>query len=186
MLNLDKMNPQIDGNNLDLAQITKILSEHQRTIIIILIAISLILTVGIFNDHNAKVAALRKLMVQEQGKIGVIKTRDGALADLNHYKSGIPKQMTEFELITQISNDANLYHLNIASLSPAENKDMGLYDSTDLSFTAVSDDFKGMMLFLRKLEKSDSPITINTWSGHEGDGGKISFDIEISAVHIHS
>jgi uncharacterized membrane protein len=185
MLNLDKINSQFDINNLDASQITNILTEHQKTIIIVLIVGSLLMAAGIFNDHHAKETALRARMSQEQEKLGVIKSRDAALADLNHFKSSMPKQISEFELITQISNDANLYHVNIASLSPADNKDMGLYDVTDLSFTAVSDNFKDMMLFLRKIEKSDSPVTVNTWSGHEGDDGKISFNIEISAVHIH-
>ena len=138
-----------------------------------------------FNDHRTKDQGLHTQMSQAQEKLEAIKTRDAAGQELDHFKSSLPKKINEFELITLISNYAKLYHVTITSLSPAESKDMGLYDAINVRFEAVSSDFKNMMLFLRKIEKSSSPLTVNTWSGHEGDDGKISFDIEISAVHIH-
>ena len=50
---------------------------------------------------------------------------------------------------------------------------MGLYDSIDVNFNANADSFKDMMLFLRKIEKSNSPLRINSWSGHEETAGKL-------------
>ena len=62
---------------------------------------------------------------------------------------------------------------------------MGLYNVITVRFDVTSTDFKSVMLFIRKIEKSNFPIKIDDWVGHEGDGGKISFTMNISAVLIH-
>jgi hypothetical protein len=85
-----------------------------------------------------------------------------------------------------ISEYAKSNHVNITSLSPAESKDMGLYDSIDVTFDAVSENFKDMLLFLRNIEKSSAPLRIGSWLGSEAENGKITFSIAISAVFIHT
>ena len=97
---------------------------------------------GMFNDHRIKDQDLRTQMSQAQEKLEVLKARDAAIKDLNNFKSSLPKKLNEFELITLISNYAKLYHVTITSLSPAESKDMGLYDIINVSFNAESDNFK--------------------------------------------
>ncbi len=185
MINLDKLNSNLDINNLDFTQIPKILIENQKIVMIIIFIGALLIAGGMFKDYRIKEQNLRARMSQEQEKLGVIKSRDAAIVDLNNFKSSNPKEIDQFELITQISNYANLYHVTIVSFRPPEKKDMGLYDALNFSFTAVSNSFKSMMLFLRNIEKSDLPLRIDTWTGSPGEDGKISFDIGTSAVHIH-
>ncbi len=186
MINLDKLNSPFNIKDLDAAKFTKILSEHKNPLIkIALIIVSLLMVGVIFNDHRIKEQGLRARMSQAQQKLEVLKARDAAIRNLNNFKSSLPKKLNEFEIITLISDYAKLHHVTITSLSPAESKDMGLYDVINVSFDAVSDNFKDMVLFLRKIEKSNFHLRVDSWSGHEAEDGKITFSIKISAVLIH-
>ena len=186
MLNLDKLNPQFSVEDLDAAKFAEALKKHRNSLITVVLIIGSLLMVGLmFNDHRIKEEGLRARISQAQKKLEVLKARDAAMGDLNNFKSSLPNKLNEFELIALISNYAKLCHVNIASLSPAESKDMGLYDIIHVSFNAVSDNFKDMMLFLRKIEKSNFPLRVDSWSGNEVKNGGISFVIEINAVLIH-
>lgn len=186
MANPDKLNSKIDLKNIDVNQLVSILSEHQVTLINLgLIIGSLLLVGGMFNDNRVKAQGIRLQMSQVQDKLVAIKSRDAAAKDLDKFKSSLPKRLNEFELTTLISNYAKLYHVSIPSLSPAESVDMGLYDAINVKFDASADNFKNMMLFLRQIEKSEYPLRINSWSGHELENGTIFFDIEVSAILIH-
>jgi hypothetical protein len=179
--------PQFSFKDLDLEQLTKALSENQNSVIKIgLLLGSLLLAWVMFNDHRTKDQALHAKISQEEQKLDAIKVHDVALGNLNNFKSSLPKKINEFELIALVSNYAKSYHIAIPSLSPAESKDMGLYDAINLKFNAEADNFKDMMFFLRKIEKSEFPLRLNSWSGHEEDNGNISFDIDITAVLIHT
>jgi hypothetical protein len=186
MSNLDKLNAQFNMKNVDTSQFMKALSEQQNSFIKLFFVVgSLVLVVLMFNDHHTKDRALHDRLSQLQDKLEVLKNRDIALKDLSDFKSSLPKRQNQFELIMMISNYAKAHNITITSLSPAELKDMGLYDVINVSFDAVADDFKDMMLFIRTIEKSKTPLRIDTWSGHEGEDGKITFDLEINAVLIH-
>jgi len=180
------LNTQIDFKDINLKQITKSLTEHQNTLIkLVLIGGSLILAVVMFNNHRAKDAGLRTQVSQEQQKILAITAHETAAKDLTLFRSSIRKRLNEFELTVLISNYAKTYHIKIPSLSPGESKNMVLYDIIDINFNAVADNFKDMMLFLRKIEKSEYPLRVNSWSGAEDQSGEITFEINISAVLIH-
>jgi len=185
MIDLNKINLQFDIKDIDAAQVSKILIEQQKTIKMVFLIGTLLVGGLMYNDHRSQEAGLHVKMSREQSKYEVIKAHEAAAQDLSHFKSSIPKEISVFDLIRLISNDAKLYNSNIVSYSPSQKKDMGLYDLTNVSFIAESDNFKDMMLFLRKIERSDSPIMISVWSGHEEEDGKISFTTTIGAVHIH-
>ena len=187
MIDLNKLNSQLNAiKDMDVTQLIDLVKEHQNFLIKVALVIGSLLMVGVmFNDHRVKDQGLRVQMFQTQQKLDALKARDGVIKDLNDFKSSMPKKLNEFELITLLSNYAGLYHVTIASLSPAESKDMGLYDVINVSFSAASDNFKDLILFLRKIEKSNFPLRVDSWSGHEAEKGKITFEIVISAVLIH-
>ena len=84
MLNLDKLNSQLDLNNLDIGKIIKLISEHQNTFIkIVLVVGTLFLAVMMFNDHRVKDQGIRTKIDALQQKLSVIKSRDQAVLDLN-------------------------------------------------------------------------------------------------------
>jgi len=187
MLDFNKLNSQIDFNNIDADQLTKVISEHRNSFFnLVLIAASLLLAGVMFNDHRVKEQNLRVKMADIQDKLLALDAGDAAVRDLNKFKSLLPKKLNESDLITLISEYAKSNNIVITSLSPADSKDMGLYDAVDVNFNSASDNFKDMMLFLRKIENSDFPLTINSWSGHEEADGRITFTLEISAVNIHT
>jgi hypothetical protein len=187
MLNLDKLNSQVDLKSLDLKKLTKVFAEHQNTLIkSVLIIGSLFMAVVMFNNHRIKSQVLTSQISQAQQKLDAIKTHEQAAHDLDAFKSSIPKRINEFGLLSVISNYAKLYHVAIPSLAPGDSKDMGLYDVININFEAQSDNFKDMMLFLRKIEKSNFSLRVNSWSGHALDDGGITFEIDISAVLIHT
>jgi hypothetical protein len=183
----DKLNSDFDLKNAgSVDHIIKNLGEYQNSLINVgLIVVTLIIAGVMFNDHRTKDQGLRLQMSQAQDKIEAVKARDAAIQNFNNFKSSLPKKLSEFDLITLISDYAKLYHVTISSLSPAESQDKGLYDVINVNFDAESDDFKGMMLFLRTIEKSNLSIRINSWSGKEEPDGKINFDAKIRAVVIH-
>jgi hypothetical protein len=188
MIDPKKLNSQISFKDLDLDKLTKALSEHQNSVIKLVLVIGALLLAGVmFNGNRVKVQALKLQVSKAQQKLDAFKARDAAVGNLNAFKSSLPKRINEFELITLISNYAKSYNVTIPSLSPGESKDMGLYDAIDISFSASSDSFKNMMLFLRKIEKSDLPLRVNSWAGDEAEDGTITFtfQIDISAVLIH-
>ena len=186
MFNLDQLNSQLDLKNLDIAKLTKLASEHQNSFIkIVLIVGSLVIAGVLFNDYHVKDQDEHAKITELQGKLDAMKSREQAVTDLDNFKSSMSKKINEYELITQMSNYAKLCHVTITSLSPAESKDMGLYDLINVNFNAVSDNFKDLMLFFRKVEKSEYSLRINSWSGREADDGRVVFTIEISAVNIH-
>jgi len=187
MLNLDKLkSPSLDINNLDFSQIGKLVIQYQSVVKIILLAASLLLTAGMYNSYRLQEQALHTKIAQEQDKIQAIKSQQKVLDKLNHFKSSIQKELNVFDLVTLISNDAKLSSTSIASYSPGQNADKDLYSTVNVHFDVVSDNFKDMMVFLRKIERSEFPFIINSWSGNESSDGKISFSLDISAVHIHS
>ena len=186
MINPNKSTSPFNIKDMDVAQLIRLLGEHQNSLIkLVLIIGSLLMAGGIFNDHRVKEQDLRFLTSQAQEKLGVLNARDAAIQGLNHFKSSLPKNLNESELITLISNYAKSHHVIITSLSPAESKDMGLYDIISINFEAVSDNFKEMVLFLRKIEKSNFPLRVDSWSGHKAENGEITSTIGISAVLIH-
>jgi hypothetical protein len=185
---LDKITSGIQDVDTDqlASQVTKSITEHQNTLFkLVLIVGTLTIGVMIFNDHHAKEAGIRARISQAQEKLEAIKDRDAAIQGLGNFKSSIPKTINVFELIPLISNYAKQYNSNISSYSPDQSKNMGLYDVLNVHFDMVSDNFKDMMLFLRRIEKSNYPLRIDSWSGNKAEDGKISFTIEISAVLIH-
>ena len=186
-MDLDKLNSQFSIKNVDTDQITKALSEHQNSVFkLALIAGALLLVVVMFNDHQAKVRGVHAKISRLQEKLEAIKARDVAIQNFSDFKSSLPKKLNEFELIDLISNYAKAHHVIISSLSPAESKDMGLYDIINVGFNGTCADFKHMMFFLRNIEKSKFPLRIDSWSGHKEQDGQITFVIAISAVLIHS
>ena len=186
MINLDKINSQLDIKNLDTEKLTKLVIENQNVLIkIILVVGALYLSWNMFNDFQLKNKGITAKIALLEQKMNAVKARDAANQDLDAFKSAIAPKINEFELITLLSNYAKKDNVNITSLSPAESKDMGLYDAINVNFSASSKSFKEMMHFLRKIEKSKSSLRINTWSGHEDRSGAITITIEISAVMIH-
>ena len=187
MIDLNKLNSQLSTiKDMDVAQLIAIAKEHQNSLIKFALIVGSLLMVGrMFNDHRIQGQLLRVQMSQAQEKLEVLKARDATIRDLDDFKSSLPKKLNELELISLISNYAEAQHITIASLSPAESKDMGLYDVISLSFSATADHFKELILFLRKIEKSNFPLRVDSWSGYETDQGKITFAIVISAVLIH-
>jgi hypothetical protein len=187
MVDLNKFNSLLDLKNLDVTQIVRLLGENLNTLIkFSVIIVSLIIAVMIFNGNHAKEKNMLVLMSQAQQKLDSIQARVAAVDNLNVFKTALPQKLNEFEVITMISEYAKSNHINIASLSPAESKDMGLYDSINVNIDATSDNFKDMILFLNNIEKSQAPLRIDTWSGHEVENGKITFSIAISAVFLHT
>ncbi len=186
-INLDKLNSVYNSiKDLDPAQIIKAIREHLNSFIKLVLILGSLLIVGVmFNDHRIKDRDLRDRRAQAQKKLEVLNARDAAIRDLNNFKSSLPRKLNEFELITLISNCAQSHHVTITSLSPAESKDMGLYDVINVNFSAASDNFKDMMLFLRNIEKSNFPLRVDSWSGRAAENGKTTFEIEMSAVPIH-
>jgi len=185
MINLDKINPQFDINNIDPAQLVKLLSDNQKIVVSVIAIVALVIAGSMFNDFHAKASSLHAQMTQEQSKLDAIKARDTAVNDLNSFKAAIPKELTVFDLVTLISNFAKSNNVTIASYTPSQTKDMGLYDEIDVHFDLASDDFKAMMIFLKQIERSKYPVMIHSWIGHEDDSGKIIFKIAISAMLIH-
>jgi hypothetical protein len=187
MADFNKLKSQLDLKSLDLVQITRILNDHQHTVIKYALIIGSLFAAGVmFNDHRTKEQGIRAQMTAVQEKIDAIKARDASIKDISTFQSSLPKKLNEFELITLISGYAKSYHVNIPSLSPAESQDMGLYDVIIVKFDAMSDNFKDMVLFLRKIEKSEFPLKIDAWSGSQDQNGNITFTITISAVLIHT
>jgi hypothetical protein len=182
----EKTNSQFRLKNLETANLSQVLTEHQSSFIKIVLLLGVLIIGGLmFNAHRAKEQDLLSQVSLVQQKLDVIKARDAAIKDLNGYKSSLPKKLNEFELIALISDYAKLNHVTITSLSPAEGKDMGMYDVINVSFNATCDGFKDMVFFLSKIEKSTFPLRINVWSGRQEAKGKLNFAIEISAVLIH-
>ena len=187
MLNLDKINSDFDLKDLDAEKILKLIIEHQNSIIKLVLLIGVLLIGGgMFNDYHRKGQVLQVQMTKAQEKLDVIKSRKTALDELKKFKSSVSKNLSESELITLISEYAKSHNVAITSLSPGESKDMGLYDNLSVSFQATSDSFKNLLLFLRKIEKSDFPIMVDSWTGQEEEKGKINFGIKVSAVLIHT
>ena len=181
----NKLNQQFNINDIDTTMLTKALSEHQNTVVkLVLIVGALVWIILMFSDTHHKQWELRFKISQAQQKIQTMKQRDDSVTALQKYKSTLPKSLNEFEFITLISNYTKLQNINMTSFSPAESKDMGIYDTITISFNAIADNFKDMMFFIRKIERSSFPIKINSWSGHEEENGKIDFTISISAVVI--
>jgi len=185
MINLDKFNTQFDVNDIDPAQIVKLLTDNQKIVVIAIGIFTLLIAGVMFNDFHAKSAGLRLKMSHEQGKLDVIKAREKAINDLGSFKASIPKELTVFDLITLITNYARANNIDIVSYLPSPSKDMGLFDQIDVRFDVSTSDFKGMMLFIKKIESSKYPILINSWTGSEDKDGRISFKLAISAVLIH-
>jgi len=182
----DKLNPEFDINNIDFKQLIALYGDKLSLgIKIILGAGSLILTMMFFNGYQAQDKALHVKISQVRQKLEVLKTRDAAVENLNNFKSSLLPKIDESRLITIVSDDAKEFNVTFNSLTPNDSRDMGLYDVINISINAVSDNFKDMMLFLRKIERSDYPIRIDSWSGSEGEDGKITFMIQINAVLIH-
>jgi len=179
---------QFDINNLDTGQIISLLEEHKNSIIMVVVVVgSLFLAGSMFNNYRTKTQALHVQLTQLQEKLDAIKVNQAALNSLNNFKSGIPKNLNEYDLISLISDDAKLYHVDTPSLSPAGIQNMGLYDVINVSFSATADNFKDMMLFLRKIEKSEFPLRIDSWSSviDQPGEGTINFNIKMSAVLLH-
>ena len=129
----NKSKSQFNLQDIDTAKLTEALSEHQNTLDqrkLSLVIGSLFIAVGwMVNNFHLKEKDLRTQMSQAQDKLAVIKTRDAAVSALNEFKSSVPKKLNEFDLITLISDYAKAHHVSIfTAFSPAERKDMGIYD----------------------------------------------------------
>lgn len=192
MIGLDKINSKFDLNNLkfdvndlDFTRIVDTIVEHHKAYSVVLIIVALLVAWFLYKDYHTKEQSWQLKITQAQSKLSAIDVRDAAVKQLKDFKAAQPKEMNEYELINQLSNLANQYNVVITSLNPAEKKDMGMYDSIDVRFTVEADNFRDTMLFLRNIEISKFPFRLNGWSGRADTGGRISSDIQISAIHMH-
>ena len=184
MFNLEKLNELKD---LDVDKLLKLVVEYQNVLIrIVLIIGSLLMAGNMFTDYSVKSKALSTQMSDAQQKIAAIKDRDAAVVNINNFKSSIPQNLTESELITLISQFAKSYNVTITSLTPGGSDNLGLYDLLDVAFDASSNSFKNILLFIRKIETSKFPLRIDSWSGQETESKNITFRIKIDAVLIHT
>lgn len=173
--------------DVDTSQLTKALTEHQNTLIKLVLVIGALIGVWmIFSDHQSKVRDIHLKISLVQDKLDAITARESSSKALKDFNASLPKKLNEIELITIISNYAKAFHMSIVSLSPAESKDMGLYDLVNINLNAGADDYRSMMLFLKRIESSEYPLRIDAWSGNEGGDGRVTFSIVINAVIIHS
>jgi len=187
MIDFNKLNSQLDLKNLDADKLSKILIQYQKPFIqLVTIVLTVILVGMIFNDHQAKDKLLRVQISQAQEKLSVVKAREASIANLHDFTNTLPRKINEFDLIGLVSEYAKKCNVNISSISPAESKDMGLYDLINFNFSATADSFKDLMLFLRKIERSQYSLRIDSWSGQKDTDGSINFTILISAVIIHT
>lgn len=185
-MSFDKLNSQFSLQDIDTAQLTKALSEHQNTIIkLALIIGTLVGAVLMFNDHSNNDRDLHLRLSKVKDKLNAIKAHDKATKDFEDFKSSIPKEINVFRLIPLISDYAKSYKNTVVSYTPDQSRNLGLYDALSVRFNMASDNFKNMMLFIRSIEKSSYPLRVESWSGQEKADGTITFEIQISAVHIH-
>ena len=115
-MDLDKLNSQISSmKDMDVAQLTKVMTEHQNTVIkAVLVIGSLALVFFMFNDYQKKTQALHSQVSLVQAKISAIKANNAALEDFKNFQSALPKKLNEIELITLISNYAKMYRISIS------------------------------------------------------------------------
>jgi hypothetical protein len=188
MLNLDKVNPpQFDINDIDAEKLMKLIGEYQGPIIkIVLILGSLVMAGKMFGDYHTKSQELSTEMTAAQQKLDAIKSRETAEAGIKDFKSLIPNDLTESQMITQISDFGKAYDVTITGISPIGSKDMGVYDLLTVSFNATSDNFKNILLMLKSIEESKNYLRIDSWSGQGDDKGNISFKIDVNAVLFHT
>jgi len=184
-LDLEKIKSQLNLENFEASQIPQMLSQYSMVVWFVFLIGALITAGVLFNTEHTKEQALHAQISQEQAKIALMKSRDAAIQDFNNFKSSLKPEINEVQLIKEISDDANLYHITFTSLKPGQSQNLGLYDAINVNFSAVASNFKDTMLFLRKIEKSPTPLRVNSWSGNEGADGKITSNLEVSAVHIH-
>jgi hypothetical protein len=176
----------LELKDIDGEELLILLQEHQHTLIkSFLIIVTLWMLVGMFNNAQSKEKALRAKIAQGQQKLTVLAARNIAVSDLAKFKSSFSHKLTENEFITLVSNYAKSNQVTIVSLSPAESKDMGLYDLLNISLDVVCNDFKQMEMFLRGMEKANSSIRVDSWAVHEGADGQIISEVGISAVGFH-
>jgi hypothetical protein len=98
----------------------------------------------------------------------------------------MPRKINEFEMINLISDFAKANHVTITSLTPGEPQVKDLYDESLVSLQATTENFKDMMLFIRKMERSELPLWVVSWSGHEQSDESMTFSMQISIVNIHT
>jgi len=187
MANIENLKTDFDINNIDLKKILLLIDQQKNTFVKIVLIVGSLLVAGlIINDYHAKVQAFNAKISMAQKKIQVLKVRDVAVQNFNDFQSSLPPKLSEVDMITVVSDYAKSCNITVNSLSPADVKDMGLYDQINVKLEAQSNIFKDMMLFLRKIERSHYPLRIESWTGRENADGKIAFTVLISAVLIHS
>jgi len=179
-----KLNTQIDLNNIDLNQIVQILTEYRNTALKLAVIIGALVVAGMmFNDCHTKEQVLRARISQVQQKLDVIASQQQAVKNLDDFKASFSKGINEDKIIPQITGYATAHGVSISSLSPTESQDMGLYDVIKVQLLGAAPDYKAMVLFLRDIEKSPYLFKVDLW---EANGrGEVDFTMEISAVHVH-
>ncbi|MBF0511526.1 MAG: hypothetical protein HQL13_04265 [Candidatus Omnitrophica bacterium] len=190
---LDMMTPwqklivQFDLRNMDAKKFVGILKRRQNAYIqFLFIAVALIMAAGMIKGYYAQVQRFGISMSLGQEKLDMIKARNNVSVELKRMLELSPGYLNEFFLTKLIVDCAKLYHIHIPSLSPAQTRNMGLYDLLNVRFKATCGDFKDLLLFLRKIENAKMPVRVNFFSGEEVKGEGIVYTIEIGGVRIHS
>src|ERR1700690_1946077 len=123
MINLEKISSQFDLKDLDTEKLISLATVHQKSIVKIVLLAGTFLVGGMyFNDFHAKDQGLHMQINQMQEKLDSIKERDVALGELADFKSTVPSNLSESELITLISQYSKLYQISILSLLPGDTK----------------------------------------------------------------
>ena len=187
MADVKKPTSQFDLNNINVDQIIQALGEYKYLVLkLVMIGATCVMIWMGYNDFQIKSQLIRSQISNAGQKIEAIAQQQKAVKNLSDYKEHLPSGFSGDKIISRITAYATDHKVSINSFSPAEIKNMGLYDMINVSLTGMAPSYKAMVLFLRAIEKSSFRLTVDSWSGTvNGQWGEVNFTVAISARSFH-
>jgi hypothetical protein len=173
---------QIDVNELKNLNYNKIVEElKKQPLVLIGVAVSigtLIFCVQFYSKSQRETIVARAEIPKLESKIATINEYEKLQQELKNFFNETKTPLTGEELMSQITDFASKYDIQIESLSPTKEQDETLFHITSINLSISGQNYRDIILFLYDIEHHLSSIRILKYStrleGENQAGGRKS------------
>ncbi len=158
-----------DIKNYDWAQLKdRLLSQPESLIKIGIISFTVIAVALSFRMYTASKKSMKSTLTNLQNKTQAIDNLEATQKQYNNFINSIPKTIPVDQLIEILSATAIKWDVQILSFSPANEKNNGNINLTNVEINIISENYKNIVLFMHDIENSEYSIRIGRVSGSSG------------------
>jgi len=157
---------EIDIKDLQKLDYKKLLKDAQKRpdVIVSIVAVlaTVIFSVNYFRKQHGEIRTTSLEIMALEEKITAIEEYQQTDQELKDFLRGIPENITEEDLINQITDFAQARNVRIESFSPGRKQTEDLYELTSIVLSITVNEYRDLWLFTHDVEASPHALRIDS------------------------